>query len=62
MSTASELADWAAKCRSAAQSEPDRDARAAYDGLAAEFEAVEAEIEGLMATYEALERRQVAVA
>jgi hypothetical protein len=59
MSTASELTIWAATCRAAADSEPDADARAAYEGLAAEFEAVEAEIEGLVATFDALEGRRV---
>jgi hypothetical protein len=54
------LADWVAKCRSAAECESDPDARAAYEGLAAEFEAAEAEIEGLVASYEALQERHVA--
>ena len=59
MTTLAELAAWAVKCRSAAKSEPDPNAKAAYEGLAAEFEAVEAEIEGLMASFEALEARRV---
>jgi hypothetical protein len=62
MSAASELTAWVAKCRSAAESEPDPGARAAYEGLAAEFEAIETEIEGLVASFEALARRRVAVA
>jgi hypothetical protein len=59
MSTASELIAWAAGCRAAAESESDPDAKAAYEGLAAEFEAVELEIEGLIASFEALETRSL---
>jgi hypothetical protein len=62
MSAASELAAWVAKCRSAADSETNPDAKAAYEGLAAEFEAVEAEIEGLVASFVALQERDLAAA
>ena len=41
-------AEWVTVCRSAAESESVPHAKAAYYGLAAEFEAVEAEIEGLV--------------
>jgi ferric-dicitrate binding protein FerR (iron transport regulator) len=55
---ASELVRWAAECRSAANSEADANARAAYTELATEFEAVGTEIEGLLASLEALQARR----
>jgi len=58
MSTVAEMTAWAATCRTAAESETDPDAKAAYQGLAAEFEAVEAEIEGLVESFETLKARR----
>jgi hypothetical protein len=54
MSSTTELTTWITRCQTAARNDPDPLARAAYEGMAAEFAAIAAEIEGLVASYEAL--------
>lgn len=52
------LSDWSAKCLQQAQTETDPDAQAAFVQLADEFLAIETELEGLTATFEAVSYRK----
>lgn len=49
--------DWAEECRGYAAKEADPEAKAAYQQIATEFEAVDSEIEGLLAALDALNAR-----
>jgi hypothetical protein len=49
--------EWAADCRSQAESDIEVEAKDAFKHLAKEFEAAATEIDGLVSTFEALARR-----
>jgi hypothetical protein len=54
------LIDWAFSCRTEADHEANPEAKAAFEQLAAETQALADELEGIFSTFEALKRRGIA--
>jgi hypothetical protein len=54
------LVEWAISCRTEADHEADPEAKAAFEQLGTEFQALADEAEGVLSTFEALKHRGIA--